>query len=288
MMRRLFAPLSGAFLLLAGGAGAQAVQDSLSPVFRSDSSQIEAIRKVEAGGAAKDTARSLARGDSLLTKLKRRGPYVGLSAGVAFTQHSARDLFTNQMNAEAAADSQRILQRQDPVHVFFPGGLLLGIPVTRHFDAQLRTQHFYYRVKGLAQKNNEAPSEYWYSQQAHFAGLGLRWLVPGSLLTVNGKPGLYAAYTHFWSFGPTGMRSPHGSVRARTNPAGAGHEIQLGFQQDFDKRWALTGGLSYSRLTLASKADWTNLAPTATGAGQAEWTMQSMRFAMQGIYQFGR
>jgi hypothetical protein len=279
------------FVLFAAGivtvAPAQTPADSLSPVFRSDSSKAEAIRAVEAGGAVRDTGRSLARNDSLLIKLRRRGSYFGLSAGVAFAEHSAQDRFSTHMNSEAAAKGQRILQRQDPVHVFFPGGLLLGIPVLTNFDAILRTEHFYYKITGLAQKDNDAPTEFWYSQQAHLAGAGVRWLVPVSLLTVNGQPGLYATYTRFWNIGPTGMRSPDGSLSALTDLAGAGEEVQIGFQQDFDRRWALTFGLSWSRISLRSNADWSYVIPNAVPV-QADWTLTSMRLAMQGLYQFGR
>jgi hypothetical protein len=269
---------------------ASATDATSSPVFQSDSAKFDAIRDVEAGKTAvskKDSGRTLARNDSLVAKLKRRGPYVGLSAGLAFAEHSARDLFTAEMSSKASAKGERILQKQDPVHVFFPVGLMLGYPVSRHFDAIVRTEHIYYRVTGLGQKDNEAPTEYGYTQQAHFAGAGVRWLLPVSLLTVSGQPGLFLSYTHLWSFGPTGIRTSDGSVRAFTDPAGAGFEIQSGFQQDFDKRWILVGGLSFSRLALQSHGDWSNVAFN-TGSGSAEWTITSMRFALQGLYQFGR
>lgn len=278
---------------LHGTARAQSAQtaviDSVSPVFRTDSANRENIRAVEAGVAGKDSVRTLARSDSLRQKLKRRGPYIGVSLGAAFAEHSARDRFSRAMTTQATANGQRILQGQDPVHVFFPAGLLLGVPVLSHLDLTLRTEHSYYRVSGLAQKDNEAATEFWYVNQTHLAGAGARWHVPISLLTVSGQSGLYLGYTHLWNFGPTGIRSPDGSVAARTNPAGAGMEIQAGFQQDFDKRWALTGGFSWSRLAFASDGDWTNVAPASSAAGEkAEWTLTSMRFAMQGIYQFGR
>lgn len=287
-----------ALLVLAGGHGvthaqsSPAVADTLSPVFRSDSTARDNIRAVEAGTTGDtdaDPQRALARADSLRQKLRHRGPYLGVSLGVAFAEHSARDRFTSAMNSEAAANGQRILQRQDPVHVLFPGGLLLGIPVFTHLDAIARTEHSYYRVTGLAQKDNEAATEFWYVNQTHLAGLGARWHVPVSLLTVTGQAGLYLGYTHFWNFGPTGMRAPAGSVAARFNPAGAGMEIQAGFQQDFDKRWALTGGFAWSHLAFASEGAWANVAPAASVPGdKAEWSVSSMRFAVQGLYQFGR
>src|SRR5690606_25152202 len=108
-------------LLLAGAAGlaaaqtspAPALSDTLSPVFRSDTTARDNIRAVEAGVSA-DTAgvdprQALARADSLHRKLARRGPYVGVSLGVAFAEHSARARFETAMNAQAAANGQRIL-----------------------------------------------------------------------------------------------------------------------------------------------------------------------------------
>jgi len=266
-----------------------AAVDSLSPVFRNDTASREAIRKVDAGVAGADSVRATARADSLRQKLKRRGPYVGVTLGVAFAEHSARDRFTTDMNVKATAAGQRILQRQDPVHVLFPAGLIVGVPLVGNLDLIARTEHSYYRVAGLAQKDNESATEYWYVNQTHLAGAGARWLVPVSLLTVNGQSGLYFGYTHFWSFGPTGVKSPDGSVAATFEPAGAGMEVAVGFQQDFDKRWALTGGFAWSRLSFASDGSWSNVAPDASAPSEkAEWTVGSMRFALQGVYQFGR
>ncbi len=287
------APLIPAALaLLLAGVAVQA-QDASSPVFANDSSKVETIRAIEAGksAGAKSTldslaARTASRRDSLRSKLARRGPYLGLTAGIAFGEHSARDLFANSMTAQAAANGEDVLQKQDPVHVFFPGGLLAGYPLPGNFDLLLRTEHFYYRVAGLAQKDNDSPTEYWYSNQAHLAGVGAKWLIPLSLFTVDGRAGLYGSYTHFWNFGPTGMRSSTGSLRAKTRPAGAGYEIQFGFQQDFDRRWAWTGGLSLSRLSFESDGNLGNVIPGETSPG--EWSINSARFMLQGMYQFGR
>lgn len=288
-LRMIAVPLA---LAAACAVPAPAQDDSVPPAFLEDSAKAGIIRSVEAGSADSDdsTADSIAtagRRDSLATKMFRRGPYLAVTAGGAFANHSARQLFANHMEAKATEADQRILQRQDPVHVFFPVGVLAGFPVLPYFDVWLRTEHFRYRVTGLAQRDNEPADEYWYVNQAHLAGLGARWLVPVSLFTVNGKSGLYAAYTHFWSFGPTGMRVSGGSLAARGDPAGAGYEVQLGFQQDFDRRWAWIGGLAFSRLTFRSDADWDLILDTAP-AEQAEWTLQSMRLVMQFLYQFGR
>jgi hypothetical protein len=285
-------PAFGALTALACGfAGTAAAQtapiDSVSPVFRDDSTKAAAVRAVEAGKVAQDTG-TFQRDDSLLVKQRRRGAYIGLAVGFpSFTDHSARSLFSGYMASAAQADSSAVLQPQDPVHIVFPAGLVVGFPVFTYLDVWLRTEHFWSRVTGLTQHASDSPREYWYVTQGHLAGVGARYLVPVSLLAINGKPGLYAAYTHFWSFGPTGIYAPTGGVRARFEPAGAGYEVQLGYQQDYDRRFAFTGGLSFARLTFGSNASWNAILPTGPDE-RAEWTLQSLRLTLTGIYQFGK
>src|SRR5690606_29059375 len=117
----------------------------MPPAFEVDSAKAATIRAIEAGNVpgdtTLDTAAAASRRDSLSNKLFQRGPYVGVTLGVAFANHSARHLFADHMTASAAGASQRILQRQDPVHIFFPAGLLPGIPVFPYFDVWLRTEH---------------------------------------------------------------------------------------------------------------------------------------------------
>jgi hypothetical protein len=275
---------------LAGNLHAQSAPvDSVSAVFRDDSTKVDAIRSLEAGTARlPQDSTNFERNDSLVVKQRRRGPFVGLSAGVSFANNSAKKLFSDYMTSTVStADSSRIVQPQDPVQIIFPVGLVVGFPVFPYLDVWLRTEHFWSRVNGLTQRKNEAPKEFWYVSQGHLAGIGARYLVPVSLLSVNGEPGLFAAYTHFWNFGPTGMYAPTGAVRAKTDPSGAGYEIQLGYQQDYDKRFTFTGGLSFSRLAFVSNSSWKAIVPTATDE-RAEWTLQALRLSIQGIYQIGK
>ena len=260
--------------------------DSVSAVFRADSAKAAAIRSVEAGQVKQDST-TLERDDSLMVKQRRRTPYIGVSLGISFVDNSAKSLFSTYMTTQASVDSSDIVQPQDPVQIIFPGGFLLGFPLFPYLDVWLRTEHFWSRVNGLTQKDNNAPREYWYAVQGHLVGLGARYLVPVSLLSVNGQPGLYAAYTHFWSFGPTGIYAPTGSLRAKSDPAGAGYEVQVGYQQDYDKRFTFTGGLSFASLTFASDDSWRKILPTAPDE-PAQWTLQALRFSVQGIYQFGK
>ena len=282
---------AGLFFCLAGFTGLARAQsstiDSVSAVFRNDSANTAAIRSVEAGTIKQDSA-SAERNDSLMIRQRHRGPFIGLSAGVAFTDNSAKTLFSDYMSSTVSpADSSRVVQFQDPVQIIFPVGLVVGYPVLSWLDVWVRTEHFWSRVNGLTQRNNESPKEFWYVAQGHLAGVGARYLVPVSLLSINGQPGLYAAYTHFWSFGPTGMYASSGAVRAKWDPAGAGYEIQMGYQQNYDKRFTFTGGLSFARLSFQSRASWKSIVPTGPDI-PAEWTLQALRFSLQGIYQFGK
>ena len=291
-MKRAVFIAGGLLGALAGMGHAQpAPVDSVSAVFRGDSAKTAAIRAVEAGTWTQDST-TLERDDSLRVKQRRRGPYAGLSLGISFTDNSAKTLFAGYMNSTVdptagGADSSRVVQTQDPVQLIVPAGFILGFPVFPYLDVWLRTEHFWSRVSGLTQRNNESPREFWYVAQGHLAGLGARYLIPVSLLSVNGQAGLYAAYTHFWNFGPTGLYAPGGGLRAQTDPGGAGYEVQVGYQQDYDRRFTWTGGLSFSQLNFASNATWRTILPTGPDA-RAEWTLQSLRIAVQGLYQFGK
>jgi hypothetical protein len=287
LLSRQVAGLVAVLAGLAGFAHAQSAPiDSVSAVFRPDSAKAAAVRSVEAGSAPRDST-TLERDDSLLVKQRRRGPFIGVSLGVSFADNSAKTLFAAYLNSQAAVDTSRIVQSQDPVQIIFPAGLVLGYPLFSYLDVWLRTEHFWSRVNGLTQRNNDSPREYWYVVQGHLVGLGARYLVPVSLLSVNGEPGLYAAYTHFWSFGPTGIYAPTGGLRAVSDPAGAGYEVQLGYQQDYDKRFTFTGGLSFASLNFTSKGSWRRILPTAPDE-RADWTLQALRFSLQGIYQIGK
>ena len=82
------------------------------------------------------------------------------------------------------------------------------------------------------------------------------------------------------------MYSTSGSVRAKIDPAGAGYEIQAGFQQGFDKRWTWTGGLAFTDLDFESKSTWPAIIPYGPGE-TATWSLKSLRLCLQGFYQFG-
>ena len=260
--------------------------DSL-PAFSRDSSKTANIRALEAGKSPADSAHpALAPGfaDSLEMKSRRRHPFLGATVSFAFANLSARQLFVDHLNADTSAT---VLQTPDPVAIYFPAGLLAAFPVLSYLDVWLRTEHFWYRASGLARNHaDQSTREYWYAVQGNLAGVGARYLIPVSLLSVNGQPGLYAAYTRFWSFGPTGIYSGNGSVRAKRDPAGAGSEFQAGFQQDFSKRWTWTGGLAFTNLSFESNSSWKNAIDDGPAAS-ATWTLNSLRLCLQGFYQFG-
>ncbi|HAO99628.1 MAG TPA: hypothetical protein DCQ83_06245 [Fibrobacteres bacterium] len=261
--------------------------DSL-PAFQRDSAKAALIREIEAGkspGKAVNTAPPSA--DSLDARLRKRGFFLGVTLSFAFADLSERGLFSHYMDSVVTKDTLRVLQAQDPVAIYFPIGLMVGIPVFPYLDIWLRTEHFWYRESGLA--NNQTGSqtrEFWYAVQGNLAGIGARYLVPVSLLSVSNYPGIYFSYTRFWNFGPTGIyASTGGSVRAKTEIGGAGYEIQAGYQQNFEKHWTWTGGLAYTSLNFKSNSLWTSIIPNGP-VEYAEWNLRSLRLCLQGLYQF--
>ena len=273
--------LSGLFL---GQTVNSAPADSLA-VFQTDSAKTKTVRNLEAGIHAPDTSISKIHADSLDNNLRQRGIYLAVTAGLSFSNLSSKGYFSTQFDSTLIRDSLRVLQKYDPVHISFPVGILVGIPLFPYFDLWLRTDHFWYRPSALAQGTGPT-REFWYAVQTHLFGLGARYMVPTALLSVNGRQGLYLAYSHFWNFGPTGIYAPTGSLRARMEPLGAGYEIQAGFQQNFDRRWVLTGGLAYSALSFKSQSSWRAILPTAPDK-TAQWELNSMRLCFLGMYQFG-
>ncbi len=259
--------------------------DSLA-AFRSDSASLSAIHSVEAGnsGGPRRSAAGKASFDSLERKLEHRHIAIGFTAGISFTEHSAQDLFANHLDTIANRDSLQILQPYDPVDLFFPVGLMVTVPLSRHLDLWVRTDHFWYTQSALAQGTGPA-QEFWFAVQAQLAGLGIRYLIPVTFLSVSGRPGLYVAYTQYWNFANTEMYAPTGSVRARTELAGAGYEIQAGFQQDFSRRWTVTGGLSFANFDFQSRQSWRAILPDAPDT-PAEWQLRALRLTFQFLYQF--
>lgn len=267
--------------------------DSLPPAFRTDSANTAAIRALEAGRSVVEqraaAVSASANVDSLDIKLRRRHPFLGAALSFAFADLSAKQLFADQMNTVVARDTLRVQQTQDPVAIYFPAGLIASYPLFPYLDVWLRTESFWYKQSGLAEGTGTGAKtrKFWYAVQGDLFGVGVRYLVPVSLLSVNNHPGLYAAYTRFWNFGPTGIYTSSGHVRAKTDPAGAGYEVQAGFQQDFDKRWTWTGGLTFSNFSFESGKSWTAILPDGPNE-TAKWDLKSLRLCLQGFYQFGR
>jgi hypothetical protein len=161
--------------------------DSL-PAFKQDSTKSETIKSIEAGGGSAPKAQ--VSPDSLDAKRRARRPFLGLSLALSFSDFSAKGRFSARLDTVSRRDSLRILQKYDPVHFSFPVGLTLGIPVLPYADIWLRSEHFWYRVSALAQGDGPA-QEFFYAVQAHLLGVGARYLLPVSLMSVTGRPGIF-------------------------------------------------------------------------------------------------
>ena len=278
--------------LLAGAAYAQgnAPRDSLPPAFQSDSTKFQTIRNLEAGKTGADTGKARAvtarYADSLNQKLHHRHPFLGATISFAFSDLSARNLFATHFQNVTANDTPGIVQTQDPVTVFFPVGLTAAYPLLPYLDVWLRTESFWYGVSGLSEDKTLNTHEYGYDVLGNVIGVGARYLIPVSLLSVNGHPGLYVSYTQFWNAGQSALYNGNGTLYAKMDPAGVGYEIQSGFQQDFDKRWAWTGGIAFTNLGFKSNSNWRNILSDGPDE-KASWTLRSLRLCILGFYQFG-
>lgn len=265
------------------------VSDSLPATFQSDSAKLETIHDLEAGktpGSPNKTVPTIgAHNDSLENKLRHRHAFIGATLAFAFSDFSGRQLFQAHMDTVATRDSLNKLQSQEPVTVYFPVGLSLAIPVFPYLDLWLRTESFWYNVTGLAHDTN-GTQEFGYAVQGNLLGVGARYLVPTSFLSVNRHPGLFVSYTHLWNLGKTRLYNGNGSLYAQMPIAGVGYEVQAGFQQDFEKRWTWTAGLAYTQLNLKSGSSWRSILPEAPDES-AIWTLRSLRLCVQGFYQFG-
>lgn len=264
--------------------GKSSASDSF-PVFQPDSLKSSTIRSLEAGGSTPAKTQTLQQTDSLEFRLRNRKPFLGLVGSLAFADFSGKSRFSSYRDSVSKRDSLVRLQNYDPVSILFPLGLTLGYPIFPYLDLWLQTEHFWFQQSSLAQKSNHV-QEFSYTVQGHLLGLGGRFLIPNSFLTVTNQAGLFVAYTHFWPVGPTEIYAPTGKIRAQFQKAGAGYEIKTGFQQEFAKRWSYTGGLAFSHYQFRSPVSWKNILPYGSDE-KANWTLNSMRICLEGFYQIG-
>lgn len=263
---------------LAEAADADSLSADSLAAFRPDSSDLRTFQDLEAGGAN-------AAAKPLRQDLDGRRATFGLWGGVSFLDMAGKERFSARSTALAAADSGSVVQSQDPVHLAFPLGLAIAIPLTRHLDATLRSQHFWYRQSELIRTATGDTRERTLSAVAHWAGLGIRLLVPSALLDVKGRSGLQLGFQWIWGMGADELYGDEGRVGAGFRPAGIGYEWQLGFQRQYQDRFALSGALGYLQVSENGRDEWKELFPGATGP--ADWGFSGLQVEIQATWQLG-
>jgi hypothetical protein len=251
--------------------------DSL-PAFRSDTSEAKGFQSLESGtqdSTAKPIKQSL--GERKLT--------LGLWVGAAFYDFEGKKEFSARSDRLAASDSGSVVQRQDPVHLAFPLGLAVDIPVTHHWDATLRTQHYWYQQSELIKTSSGGTQEQTFSATGHWVGVGVRFLAPSELLTVKGQSGLQLGFQWLWGLGLDQLYGSEGDLPSRFSPAGIGYEMQIGYQRDYRKRFALSGGLSYLHTAIGGEGSWGDLFPGATG--KSDWGFSGLQLVLNVTMQVG-
>ncbi|MDQ3002868.1 MAG: hypothetical protein M3Y08_16600, partial [Fibrobacterota bacterium] len=237
------APIFAFILTLAVWTGLSHSQsaDSL-PVFKPDSAVADPFRKVEAGpspwsanptaSVPKTKSDSLARTDTVTDKLRRRHPAVSAYLGVDFIDFDAKSIFKASLETRRLRDSLGLLQDYESVHLAFPVGIQAVMPVSGYLDLVAKTHSYWYKQTAiLGDRNKRHAGDEWFAVQANLGGLGLRYYVPPSLLSVTGSLGLFVQGLLYWNLGNSQIYTPYGSAGARFEPFGSGYEIQFGMLQ---------------------------------------------------------
>lgn len=294
--------LAAACLAMAARVRAQSpVADSL-PAFKPDSLAQDPFRKVEAGpspwtqvpAAAPQSGKdSAARSDSLASQLGRRRPALSVHLGVDFFDLDAKEDFSASLAAlikdrTEAGDTLKVLQGYDPVHLAFPIGLQAIVPVGSNLDLVLKTHSYWYRQKAiLGHADSRHARDGWYAVQANLGGMGVRYYVPPSLLSVTGGLGLFVQGVVFWNLGGTEIYTPYGSAPARRDPLSSAYEIQFGVLQSVSGPWQLAGSIGFLQQDFTSARRWNEILAYAPPEGKVHWGSSAISASMNLWYRFG-
>lgn len=291
------------FLLatLAAADGFSQTADTL-PAFKPDSAVQDPFRKVEAGPSPwsanptaspeskSDSARdgAAAAADSVTDRLRKRLPAVSIYLGVDFMDFDAKDAFQASLDFRRAQDSLIVLQEYEPVHLSFPIGIQASIPIGGYLDVVAKTHAYWYKQTAvLGDKSSNHVGDEWYAVQANLAGLGLRFYIPPTFLSVTGGLGLYTQALLYWNLGNSEIYSNHGSALAEFDPAGSGYELQFGMHQALKGPWRLTGAIGFLQQDFTSKQSWSRVVGYAPPTGKAHWGSSSIQATLNLWYHFG-
>ncbi|MDB5103591.1 MAG: hypothetical protein JWP91_1280 [Fibrobacteres bacterium] len=289
-----------ALLWIAGAAVPSSSQtaDTL-PAFKPDSAIQDPFRKVEAGPspwsaaptAVPKTRADSAAADTVTERLRKRHPAFSVYLGVDFMDFDAKDAFRTSLAVREARDSAiglKTLQDFEPVHMAFPIGLQAVFPVGPYLDVVAKTHSFWYKQTAvLGDRNSNHAGDEWYAVQSNLGGVGIRYYIPPSFLSVTGGLGLFMQGLLYWNLGGSELYTPYGSAQARFNPSGSAYEIQFGMQQALTGPWRLAGAIGFLQQDFTSDQAWTGIMRYAPPTGKAHWGSSAVQATLGLWYHFG-
>lgn len=286
-----------AYILIPASPSRAQSADSL-PAFKPDSAVQDPFRKVEAGPSAwsanptaaapKSKSDSLAQTDTVTARLRRRHPAVSAYLGIDFFDLDAKEALGAVVTARVAKDSLKVLQNYDPVHLAFPIGLQAILPLNGYLDLVVKTHSYWYKQTAiLGDRNSRHADDEWFAVQANLGGIGVRYYIPPSLLSVTGGLGLYAQGVYFWNLGNSEMYTPYGSAPARFDATGSAYEIQMGIQQTLSGPWQLSGGIGFLQQDFKSGNSWSDIIVFSPPAGKVHWGSSAILASLNLWYHFG-
>jgi hypothetical protein len=270
------------------------------PAYIPDTVVADTIRKVEAGptpltygtqpAGPASPADSLARKDTVTYKLRQRHPALSFYGGVDFIDLDSKQILSNALSARLAVDTTlKVLQNYDPVHLAFPLGLQALYPLNGWFDLVAKTHSYWYKqtaVLGTKATSSHADDE-WYQVQANLGGLGLRYYMPPSILSISSGLGIFAQGVLYWNLGGSEFSTPYGSAKAGFDPMGAGYELMFGVQRSLRGPWQLAGALGFLQQDLKSNSPWSSVIQYNPPSGDAHWGSSSIQLSLNMWYHFG-
>ena len=268
--------------------------DSLA-AFKSDSALADPFQKVESGAAAFGTKPSSVsdtgskRTDSVTALIKKRRPGVSLYLGIDFIDHSSKTNFQNSLIARDSAQGLNTLQGYEPVHLTFPVGLEVNIPLSPYLDWVVKFHSYWYKQTAILQNSvTKTPAgDEWFVVQGNLVGTGIKYCIPPALLSVTGQLGLTVQGIWYWNLGNSEMYTRYGNAKAEFGPLGSGYEIQLGFQQEVTKPWTISGGLGFLHQEYASKNSWGQILKYSAPTGSVDCKISAISVTINLWYYFG-
>jgi len=276
--------------------------DSL-PAFKSDSASADRFRQLERGGfssggiapsgasptvAQSDTGK--VHFDSVTSMLRKRKLALTVYFGVDFFDFDGKEQFQNSLNTRISGDTTlSTLQPYENVHLAFPLGLQINVPIQTYLDLVLKTHSYWYQQTAiLGNKTTKAHvADESYNVQGNLGGLGLRYYLPPAFISVSGQMTLYAQTVWYWNLGNSEIYSNYGSASANFDPTGSGFEIQLGYLQPLTKAWQITNSLGFIHQSFDSDTEWKNVVEYAPQAGKAHWGSSGIQANISLEYHFG-